>query len=85
MTERIRVETLGVFAFYFSFIIYPLAACWCWNPNGWLTIRGYHDFAGSSVVHLLGGTCGLMGCLMVGPRINRFKNVQLPFIFGKAR
>ena len=58
-------------------VVYPLVACWAWNPNGWLSAKRDHeallgcgvvDFAGSGVVHLLGGTAALVGASMVGPR-----------------
>jgi Amt family ammonium transporter len=70
-----------------AFIIYPPIACWVWNADkGWLFERGYHDFAGSSVIHLFGGLCGLILCIFVGPRINRFKGEpQFPCLFRKAR
>ena len=56
--------------------VYPLVQYWCWanitlspaSVEGWLRSLGFRDFAGSAVVHLLGGTCGLVGCTMVGPR-----------------
>ena len=75
VTERCRIEIYGAFSFVISLIIYPVVACWVWNPAGWLALRGFHDFAGSSVVHLLGGVCGLTATIFLGPRINRFKDV----------
>ena len=66
MTERIRIGTIGVLSFIITFFIYPVVACWVWNPTGWLAVRGYHDFAGSSVVHLIGGAAGLIGIIVVG-------------------
>ena len=56
--------------------IYPVAQYWSWSVSlhsgaqGWLKSLGFSDFAGSGVVHLLGGTCGLVGCIMTGPRSN---------------
>ena len=85
LTERCRIETYGVYSFIMSLFIYPVVACWVWNPQGWLLQRGFHDFAGSGVVHLLGGISGLVGSICVGPRINRFKNVQFPFLFRESR
>jgi Amt family ammonium transporter len=58
-----------------TLFIYPVVACWAWNPEGWLFLRGYHDFAGSSVVHLIGGFSGLIGTIMVGPRIGKFSDI----------
>ena len=85
LTERVRIETYAIFSFLMTLFIYPIVACWVWNPTGWLYLRGFHDFAGSSVVHVLGGISGLIGGLMVGPRINRFKHPQFPFFMREKR
>ena len=47
---------------------------WAWDGDtpGWLNALGYQDFAGSGVVHLLGGTCALVGCALMKPRLGRF-------------
>jgi ammonium transporter, Amt family len=85
VTERCTIEVYGAFSFIMTLVIYPISACWAWNPTGWLALKGYHDFAGSSVVHLVGGISGLTACIIVGPRIGRFKKVQFPFWFGASR
>jgi Amt family ammonium transporter len=85
VTERCRVETYAVFSFLMSLFIYPVVACWVWNPQGWLLLRGYHDFAGSSVVHVVGGISGIVGTVMAGPRIGRFTAPQFPFFKREAR
>jgi hypothetical protein len=51
---------------------YPLACHWCWDPNGWLSRMGYHDFAGSGPVHLMGGASALVAAWYIGPRVGRF-------------
>lgn len=51
-----------------SGLIYPVASGWAWG-GGWLYDLGYRDFSGSGIVHLLGGTCGLVGTIILGPRI----------------
>ncbi|MBI2723552.1 MAG: ammonium transporter [Chloroflexi bacterium] len=51
--------------------IYPIAGHWVWGPDGWLALRGFHDFAGSTVVHTIGGTISLAGAIALGPRIGR--------------
>ena len=45
---------------------------WVWTEEGWLSANGYVDFAGSGVVHHLGGVCGFVGALFLGPRLGRF-------------
>ena len=49
-----------------------MVAHWVWTSEGWLAVNGYVDFAGSGVVHHLGGVCGLVGAIFLGPRIGRF-------------
>lgn len=57
---------------------YPIVVHWVWNSNGWLAKLGYHDFAGSSVIHALGGVTALVGAYLLGPRTNRDSWDQLP-------
>lgn len=52
--------------------MYPVAARWAWHPDGWLKMRGFFDYGGSGVVHMLGGVCALVATLTVGSRIGRF-------------
>jgi ammonium transporter, Amt family len=49
--------------------IYPIVGHWAWGPDGWLAVKGFHDFAGSTVVHTIGGTISLAGAIALGPRI----------------
>jgi len=51
--------------------IYPIVGHWAWGPDGWLALNGFHDFAGSTVVHTIGGTISLAGALALGPRLGR--------------
>jgi len=51
---------------------------WVWGENGWLTGIGFTDFAGSGVVHLLGGTCSIVAAGLLGPRIGRFQGIEMP-------
>ncbi|MGH2633262.1 MAG: ammonium transporter, partial [Tepidiformaceae bacterium] len=51
--------------------IYPIIGHWAWGPDGWLAVRGFHDFAGSTVVHTIGGTISLCGAIALGPRLGR--------------
>ena len=51
--------------------IYPIVGHWAWGPDGWLAVRGFHDFAGSTVVHTIGGAISLAGAIALGPRLGR--------------
>ncbi|HEX9070173.1 MAG TPA: ammonium transporter [Ktedonobacterales bacterium] len=51
--------------------IYPIVGHWAWGPDGWLATLGFHDFAGSTVVHTIGGVISLAGALALGPRLAR--------------
>ena len=70
--ERAKVWGYLLYAFFMITWIYPLIVHWCWNSEGWLKDMGYIDFAGSGVVHMVGGVAALAACIMVGPRIGRF-------------
>lgn len=71
LAERTRMTAYIIFAIFITSIIYPLVVNWTWG-GGWLTELGYVDFAGSSIVHMVGGIAGLIGAKFVGPRKNRF-------------
>jgi ammonium transporter, Amt family len=51
--------------------IYPIIGHWSWGPDGWLATLGFHDFAGSTVVHTIGGVISLAGAMALGPRLGR--------------
>lgn len=53
-------------------IVYPIEAGWVWNSAGWLAKLGYVDFAGSSVIHMVGGIASVIGAAMLGPRIGKY-------------
>lgn len=74
--SRCKLEIYLVFAFLLSSFVYPIVSHWCWNSNGWLAQLGYQDFAGSGVVHLLGGACALIGAQACGARVGRFAGVN---------
>ena len=63
--------------------VYPVVVAWTWG-NGWLNELGFKDFAGSGVVHLTGGISGLVGALIVGPRIGKFKAIR-PDVVGEEK
>ncbi len=71
MAERTRISAYLAYSFLISALIYPISGHWIWG-GGWLSQMGFHDFAGSGVVHMIGGLVGLAGAYMVGPRIGKF-------------
>ncbi|MDR1246892.1 MAG: ammonium transporter [Clostridiales Family XIII bacterium] len=71
MAERTKFSAYCVYSVVISLIVYPLSGHWIWG-GGWLSELGFHDFAGSAAVHLVGGVAGLVGAAMVGPRIGKY-------------
>ena len=72
MAERTRFLSYCVYSAVISAVIYPIEAHWTWG-GGWLSRIGFHDFAGSNCIHMVGGICALIGAAIVGPRIGKFK------------
>ncbi|MFP4163787.1 MAG: ammonium transporter [Chitinispirillaceae bacterium] len=72
VAERIKFGSFLVFGAFMVAFIYPLGGHWVWG-GGWLADLGFHDFAGSTVVHSVGGWCALTGVLLLGPRIGKFR------------
>ena len=71
MAERTKFLSYCVYSAVISAVIYPVEAHWTWG-GGWLSKLGFHDFAGSNCIHMVGGICALIGAAMVGPRIGKF-------------
>ena len=71
MAERTKFLSYCVYSAIISALIYPIEAHWIWG-SGWLSQLGFHDFAGSCAIHMVGGLCALIGAKMVGPRIGKF-------------
>ncbi|MBR3368018.1 MAG: ammonium transporter [Lachnospiraceae bacterium] len=71
MAERTRFLSYCVYSGVISAVIYPVEAHWTWG-GGWLAQIGFHDFAGSNCIHMVGGICALIGAYIVGPRIGKF-------------
>ena len=69
---RTKFETYAIFTLVMTAIIYPISGGWQWQGSGWLTELGFIDFAGSSIVHGVGGFAALVGAYMVGPRIGKY-------------
>jgi ammonium transporter, Amt family len=72
VTERMKMWAYTAFVVVFCAFMYPLAANWVWNPNGWLAQKGFIDFAGSAAVHAMGGFAALAGAMVLGPRIGKY-------------
>jgi Amt family ammonium transporter len=71
---RTKYSTYAIFSIVMTAIIYPIAGGWQWQGSGWLTELGFIDFAGSSIVHSVGGWAALVAAFMVGPRIGKYVN-----------
>lgn len=72
IAERMKIWAYAFFVLVFCAVIYPLAANWVWNPDGWLAGRGFNDFAGSAAVHAMGGFAALAAAIVLGPRIGKY-------------
>ncbi|MCL7754874.1 ammonium transporter [Polaribacter sp. Z022] len=73
VAERMKIWSYAIFVFVFCAIMYPLVANWVWNPNGWLAVKGFNDFAGSAAVHAMGGFSALAAAIVLGPRIGKYQ------------
>lgn len=73
VAERIKYKSFIVFSFIMTMIIYPVVGHWIWG-GGWLAAKGMFDFAGSTVVHSVGGWAALAGVLLLGPRFGKYGN-----------
>ena len=71
VAERVKFGEFVVFSLVLTAFIYPIAGSWQWN-GGWLSEMGFIDFAGSSIVHSVGAWAGLVGAMLLGPRIGKF-------------
>lgn len=72
LAERMKLWAYAILVFVFCAVLYPLVANWVWNPNGWLALRGFNDFAGSAVVHAMGGFAALAAAIVLGPRLGKY-------------
>ena len=72
MAERTKFITYCIYSFIISLFIYPIEAHWVWGGTAWLTDLGFTDFAGSAVIHMVGGISGLIGAAFLGPRIGKY-------------
>jgi Amt family ammonium transporter len=71
MAERTKFSAYCLYSFIISAVIYPISGHWIWG-GGWLADLGFHDFAGSTAVHMVGGIASLVGAKIVGARIGKY-------------
>lgn len=71
MAERTKFSAYCIYSMVISAVIYPVSGHWIWG-GGWLAQIGFHDFAGSTAVHMVGGISALIGAKMLGPRIGKY-------------
>lgn len=71
MAERTKFNAYCIYSAAISLLIYPISGHWIWG-GGWLSQMGFHDFAGSTAVHMVGGVCALIGAKILGPRIGKY-------------
>ena len=71
MAERTKFSAYCIYSAAISLLIYPISGLWIWG-GGWLAELGFHDFAGSTAVHMVGGVCALIGAKILGARIGKY-------------
>ena len=82
VAERMKLWAYAFFVLIFCAVMYPLAANWVWNPDGWLATRGFNDFAGSAAVHAMGGFAALAAAIVLGPRLGKYQDGEVMAIPG---
>ena len=78
MAERTKFTAYLVYSACISVFIYPITGLWIWDSTGWLAKLGFHDFAGSTAVHSVGGWCALIGAAILGPRLGKYRKDGKP-------
>ncbi len=71
MAERLKFKAYLIYSVCITALIYPISGHWVWG-GGWLGSIGFYDFAGSAVVHLVGGVASLVGAALIGPRVGKY-------------
>jgi Amt family ammonium transporter len=77
MAERTKYISYCIYSFCISAFIYPVSGHWIWG-GGWLSQLGFHDFAGSTAVHMVGGVCACIGAAILGPRLGKYDREGKP-------
>jgi Amt family ammonium transporter len=83
VAERIKLNSFLVFTTIYVAIAYPIAGSWKWG-GGWLDAMGFYDFAGSTLVHSVGGWGALAGIIVLGPRLGKYAGGQIKAIAGHS-
>lgn len=89
MAERTKFPAYLIYSIVISAIVYPVSGHWAWanlygGGTGWLAEMGFHDFAGSTVVHSVGGWVALTGAALLGPRIGKYRDGKAQAIPGHS-
>ena len=71
MAERTKFSAYCIYSAVISLVIYPIEAHWIWG-GGWLAQLGFHDYAGSTAIHMVGGIAALIGAIFLGPRLGKY-------------
>jgi len=82
VAERIKFTDFLIFSILLTGVAYPITGHWVWSGSGWLGAAGFSDFAGSTVVHSVGGWSALMGAAFLGPRIGKYQDGRVNAIPG---
>ena len=83
VAERIKLGPFFIFSILYVGLIYPWVGSWKWG-TGWLDAKGFYDFAGSTLVHSVGGWAALAGVLLLGPRAGKYVNGKIRPIMGHS-
>lgn len=83
VAERVKLSSFLIFSTIYVMIVYPIVGSWGWG-GGWLKDMNFHDFAGSTFVHSVGGWAALAGILILGPRIGKYVNGTTKAIMGHS-
>lgn len=83
VAERVKLGSFLIFSAIYVALVYPLPGSWAWG-KGWLDAMGFHDFAGSTLVHSVGGWGALAGIMLLGPRLGKYVNGKIKAIRGHS-
>lgn len=83
VAERVRLDSFLIFSVFFVGLVYPIIGSWKWG-TGWLDQAGFYDFAGSTLVHSVGGWGALAGVILLGPRLGKYVNGSIKPIMGHS-